>query len=236
MRRSTNLMNSISCAALCAIAVTAGAATASADGMRRGSIKDAPMAEAPKSWQGFYIGGRAGVAAGNTSAVNDDDATDYTISGGLYGGHIGYNFQRGIHVFGVEGAYDWSSISGSSACGDDNEWSCKRSVNSMWSVVGRYGVSFGNSLVYGMGGAVWTDMSTKLTEDDGDVLSTSKTTKTGWTAGFGFEHMLSDRLSARIEYAHVDLGTFQQTFGPNLTDIDLKYDTIRVGINLKLSN
>ena len=64
--------------------------------------------------------------------------------------------------------------------------------------------------------------------------------RVGWTAGFGFEHALTDRVFTRVEYAHVDLGSKTQTNtgdGPDYPDtIKLQFDTIRVGVTLKLSN
>jgi outer membrane immunogenic protein len=65
-------------------------------------------------------------------------------------------------------------------------------------------------------------------------------THVGWVAGFGFEHMLANHVSVRVEYAHIDLGseTHQLAFvggGPTIPDkVDVKLDTIRLGVNVKL--
>ena len=63
----------------------------------------------------------------------------------------------------------------------------------------------------------------------------------GWVAGFGVEQMLSKNISARIEYSHIDLGskTHDLAFigggGPTIPDkVDMKLDTIRLGVNIKL--
>jgi len=66
----------------------------------------------------------------------------------------------------------------------------------------------------------------------------------GWTAGFGFEHAFTNRISTRIEYAHIDLGSQIQnlTFTgggalPGIPDkVDVRMDTIRLGVNVKLTN
>jgi hypothetical protein len=42
--------------------------------------------------------------------------TDYTVNGALYGGQVGYNWQSGLFVFGVEGSWSHSTIQGSTAC------------------------------------------------------------------------------------------------------------------------
>ncbi len=58
------------------------------------------------SWTGFYVGGHAGLATGNTEAqVPGFDGladTDFSMDGGIYGGHVGYNYQAGAWVFGIE--------------------------------------------------------------------------------------------------------------------------------------
>jgi hypothetical protein len=36
-------------------------------------------------------------------------ATDYDMNGGLFGGHVGYNYQIGSAVFGIEASYSGST-------------------------------------------------------------------------------------------------------------------------------
>ena len=65
-------------------------------------------------------------------------------------------------------------------------------------------------------------------------------THNGWIAGFGFEYALSNHVSTRIEYAHIDLGSANHSLATSggtvlVTDfVDLKMDTIRLGVNIKL--
>ena len=216
---------------LCALGLTVGGGIALADGMARGgSVKDAP---AQLSWQGFYIGTHAGLANGDTQGVTPVLTTDYDVTGSLVGAQIGYNWQRGMHVFGVEGSYSFSTVQGNTAC--LFVFDCKREVDSVATLVGRYGLAFGNSLYYGMAGAAWADVNTKVSVL-GTTIDSADEHRFGWVAGFGFEHMLSDRLTARIEYAHIDLGSDNQTILGAPDKVDLKMDTIRLGVNLKLSN
>ena len=90
-----------------------------------------------------------------------------------------------------------------------------------------------------MAGVAWADVNTNVGVVGLPLLSGSDT-HTGWIAGFGFEYALS----TRIEYAHIDLGSSSQTLsgtgvlagiGPVLTEsVDIKLDTIRLGVNVKL--
>ena len=227
--RAGSLNKIIYGASLCAVVLTVGAATAIADGMP-GSIKDAP---AQKSWQGFYVGTHAGLVSGDTQGVTPVTSTDYELTGSLAGAQLGYNWQRGMYVLGIEGSYSFSSVQGSTACLIVLD--CKRDVDSLGTVVGRYGLAFGNTLYYGMAGVAWADVGTKVSFL-GATIDSVDTHRVGWTAGFGFEHALSDRLTAKIEYAHIDLGSDTQTILGVPDKVDLKMDTIRLGVNLKLSN
>lgn len=223
-------------AGLFALALTAGQSVGLADGMSRGSVKDMPMPASP--WQGFYIGTRAALVAGNTQGSTPFIDTDYEVTGALAGAHVGYNWQRGSYVFGVEGTYDYSNVQGTTNCTvGPFDISCKRSFDWLATAGGRLGMVFGNTLYYSTVGAAWTELKTRIS---GDLDQGGNSNRVGWTAGFGFEHALSDRVFARIEYAHVDLGSKTQTNtgdGADYPDkVKLEFDTIRVGVTLKLSN
>ena len=168
-------------------------------------------------------------------------STDFSVNGALYGGQIGYNWQSGLYVFGIEGSLSASSIQGTTACVAILE--CKRDVDWLATLTGRVGYAMGPTLVYGMAGVAWADVSTNVGVVGLPLLSGSDT-HTGWVAGFGFEYALSSHISTRVEYAHIDLGSSSQTLsgtgvlagvGPVLTDsVNLKLDTIRLGVNVKL--
>ena len=64
------------------------------------------------SWTGFYIGINGG---GGFGSSNWDLTGSRTVSGGLVGGTVGYNYQFGQAVAGIEGDVDWSGINGSTS-------------------------------------------------------------------------------------------------------------------------
>ncbi len=66
------------------------------------------------NWSGFYLGVNGG---GGFGTSNWDSAGGFNMTGGLVGGTVGYNYQMGPAVFGVEGDIDWSDISGSTTGG-----------------------------------------------------------------------------------------------------------------------
>jgi outer membrane immunogenic protein len=212
---------------------------ANADGYR-GSIKDAPMAF---SWTGVYIGGHAGLVTGETTGdvgLGGPLNTDFSLSGALYGGQVGYNWQSGATVLGLEGSFSGANVQGTTACVAILE--CKRDLDWVATVVGRAGIAIDRSLLYAMGGVAWADVGTKVSIVGVPLLSGSDT-HVGWVAGFGFEHSFTDRISTRIEYAHIDLGDQNTGLVPVgggpavVTDkVDVRMDTIRLGVNIKLTN
>jgi outer membrane immunogenic protein len=220
-------------AACGAIALMATASLAHADGMPR-APRSAPVAGS--TWQGFYIGTHAGLANGQTTGDPPGIiSTDFDINGALYGVQVGYNLQFGTTVLGIEGAWSDSTIHGSSGC--VAVLGCKRDLNWVASVVGRAGMAFDRTLVYGMGGVAWADVDASV-NIVGVTLASASETHTGWVAGFGFEHMLTSHISTRIEYAHFDLGSATHNLAPVTTSdkVDVKFDTIRLGVNIKLTN
>jgi outer membrane immunogenic protein len=73
-----------------------------------------------------------------------------------------------------------------------------------------------------------------------DFLSGSET-HTGWTAGFGVEHAVSNNLIIRIDYTHTDLGTETHTLdstpAPGAftvpSEVDATFDSLKVGVSYK---
>jgi outer membrane immunogenic protein len=69
--------------------------------------KAAPAPVAPVySWNGFYLGGHAGWGWAKNrfrDTVSGIDSADFFADGGFAGGQIGYNWQSGAWVFGIEG-------------------------------------------------------------------------------------------------------------------------------------
>jgi outer membrane immunogenic protein len=205
----------------------AGAASA-ADIPRRPAP---PPAQAPYfapayNWTGFYIGINAGGAWGTSRW---DSATSFDVSGGLVGGTLGYNWQSGPFVFGVEGDIDWADISGSTnaacplGCRTENGW--------LGTARGRIGYAFDRFLPYVTGGLAFGDIKASTPGFAG-----GSSTRTGWTAGAGLEFALAGNWTAKVEYLYVDLGSFNcglncGAFTPD--NVSFKTNILRAGLNFR---
>src|SRR5262245_28627406 len=95
-----------------------------ADLPTRAPVMKAPLAEAPFSWAGFYIGLQGGygwldakqtivsdaLALGICSTSGLVDSCSLRTGGGVFGGFAGYNWQSGNIVFGVEADGSWTGL------------------------------------------------------------------------------------------------------------------------------
>jgi outer membrane autotransporter protein len=80
-----------------------------------------PPIRAPYIWSGWYVGGHFGVGQGrgHIDFAGTGVNIDPYISGYLLGGQIGFNFQNGPWVLGVEGEFSKTNIKGTQTCGTD---------------------------------------------------------------------------------------------------------------------
>jgi outer membrane immunogenic protein len=158
-------------------------------------------------------------------------------SSGVLGGiTLGYNLQRGAFVFGLEGDFMGTHLNATSTTTNPNvvpfntqliTISTTTSTDWLATVRGRIGgVLIADTLLYATGGLAVGQVngSTSITPG-GTVLGvpvscataafcsagSASNTQVGWTAGIGAERMFAQRLSAKIEYLHYDLGTLSYT-------------------------
>jgi outer membrane immunogenic protein len=181
------------------------------------------------TWSGFYVGFNAGYGWGTSNWTSALGTTgDFRVSGGVFGGTLGYNMQMGSAVFGLEGDFDWSGIKGSStsvvclgSCETKNTW--------LATARGRIGYAFDRFLPYATGGAAFGNL--KMTGPLGGASST----KTGWALGAGLEYAFTTSWSAKLEYLYVDLGKATCNAACTGVPADVTFQTslVRAGVNYK---
>ena len=186
----------------------------------------APAYVAPSyfSWTGFYIGINGGGGFGRSSFGDPIFSDRFNVSGGLVGGTLGYNWQSGPILWGLEGDIDWSSIRGSVDCGIGI--SCHVRNDWLGTFRGRLGYAVSDSLLpYITGGLAVGNIKSSI-----DFVGSTNETKAGWTAGAGLEARISGPWTAKIEYLFVDLG-----HGDPILGSEAKFHTnvVRAGVNYK---
>jgi outer membrane immunogenic protein len=200
------------------------ASASAADIVRRRALPEkAPVyVEPPYSWTGFYAGINGGYGWGRSDFSAPFTPGAFDTSGGLVGGTLGYNYQVGQAVFGIEGDIDASWMKGSAACGG---LTCETRNSWLGTLRGRLGYAVGRFMPYVTGGAAFGDIKTSVTG-----LGDASETKAGWTVGGGVEAALSGPWSAKLEYLYVDLGR-----GAAIGGADARFHTniVRAGLNYR---
>ena len=166
------------------------------------------------AWAGGYLGIQGGVARhdaffGDTSLF-ESRSIDQRKTGGSVGALVGYNWQQGSFVYGVEGGWSWIGAKAEQIIPINGaNLSISQDVNWLATLRGRAGLAFDATLLYVAGGVAFGQVKNSLSETQ-PVSSASfnqDRTKVGWTAGVGIEHMFSRHWTARAEFRYVDLGT-----------------------------
>jgi outer membrane immunogenic protein len=199
------------------------------------------------SWTGFYVGLNGGYSWGQSS-------TDFTITGvtagsasqnmngWVGGGQIGYNWQAGTWVYGLEADIQATGQKGTfglatpTSCPiavvapipcTTGSGSVEQKLPWFGTLRGRLGVTpSANWLLYATGGLAYGEVDTNATFTaavgfpGGPVTATStsasfNTTRVGWVVGAGAEWAIFGPWTAKVEYLYVDLGTVSTSFaGP----------------------
>jgi outer membrane immunogenic protein len=199
----------------------------------------APAVAPISNWSGLYIGGNLGYGWGNGNTdvsflptpeeAQANNAILSARSNGVIGGaQLGYNWQIGSLVTGLEADIQGSGLKGSARApaiptfvpdsSFESSLSSEQKLSWFGTVRGRLGVTVTPQLLlYGTGGLAYggVDASANVFAsffEDGEghqtqaPASVSKT-KVGWTAGAGAEWMFARNWSAKLEYLYIDLGS-----------------------------
>jgi len=202
-------------------AMAAGLATASAaDLPRREMPAKAPPYIAPiYNWTGFYLGinGGGGFGGGTGFGAN--------ASGGMVGGTLGYNWQAGQGVFGLETDLDWTNIKGTGISGLTG-LPVETKNDYLGTVRGRIGYAWDRVLLYATGGLAYGSIKTTA------PFGSASETKAGYTVSGGLEFAVAGPWTAKVEYLYVDLG---RGAALPFTGEDSRFRTniVRAGLNYR---
>jgi outer membrane immunogenic protein len=177
----------------------------------------------PASWAGFYIGLHAGAnwQQAHTHNFYADSATT-TSTGFIGGGQIGYNWQRGNFVLGLEADGSWLSGKGSNATpqlgiGGGYVIGATNKIEWLSTVRSRFGLAVGDTMVYTTAGVAFGGVKNSLGLDAGPNGTKSESkTRVGWAVGGGVEHMWNRNWTIALEGLFVDLGKSSVNASPVL--------------------
>jgi opacity protein-like surface antigen len=193
-----------------AIASLASGAAQAADALMP---MKAPPLVAAYSWSGLYVGGHLGAGFSYRYWTVADGATSEVGDAVMLGGQIGYNYQIGNLVMGVESEAAWGNLKDENVCPDGVN-TCWTRQNWLATVTGRLGYAFNQALFYVKGGAAFTRPDYFKTAPFPSVLDErGGGRRDGWTAGTGMEYALWNNWAVRLEYDYLDFGS--RTFALN---------------------
>ena len=208
-------------AGVIALAVPASAADLAA----RPYAKAPAMIAAVYDWSGFYVGANGGwgssrkcwdqYTAVGGAFIGGDGC--HNATGGVAGGQIGYRWQAGAWVFGLEGQGDWADLRGRSVSVLNPAFTNESRIGAFGLFTGQIGYAANNVLLYVKGGAAVTDDSFRTFVTGTNVLATSTANDTRWggTVGAGLEFGFSPNWSAAVEYDHLFMGNRTYSFTHN---------------------
>lgn len=219
------------------------AAAVAADLPSRKFAAPAPVAPA-FTWTGFYIGANAGYAWNESRTrysyllADPADLPEFNAlglvpqslgrnsDGFVGGGQIGYNYQMGQFVLGLEADLQYLDarqqsalvVVASDGAGSTGTFTtvARSRVDWLGTVRARAGFAIDRTLIYATGGLAYgrtTDRSSlnvSVVDIDGSlsgVWAGGKTdTRAGWTIGGGIEYAITQNLTVKGEYLYYDLG------------------------------
>jgi outer membrane immunogenic protein len=227
---------------LCTVGVVALAAPAAAADLPARTYTKAPAyIAAVYDWSGFYIGANGGWGTSrkcwdrNTGLAGTFLATEgcHDASGGVAGGQIGYRWQSGAWVFGLEAQGDWADLRGSNVSLLNPLVTDRSKIHAFGLFTGQVGYAWNNVLGYLKGGAaVVGDKYTGLSTATGIAFDTAKELRWGGTVGVGLEYGFTPNWSAAIEYDHLFMGTRTRDFALSTNGAFSREDRIRQDADL----
>jgi outer membrane immunogenic protein len=221
---------------------------------------DLPYAKAPTiaapvyDWTGVYVGVFGGGGFGNHNINNavgplnnfSNFTANYSSQGGLAGGEVGYNWQSGNYLVGVEGDLFWSGVRGNDASqfaagafpgvtgvdADNLRWGGTLRV--------RGGFTVDRWLMFFTGGYAFGDIqhtNTAVPQIAGFPVNDQFTVHAnGLTAGGGIAYAITNNLSTKIEYRYYNFNGYNRPVPANGQlpyTTETTYSTLTIGLDFK---
>ena len=152
-------------------------------------------------WSGFYIGANGGWGQANESGTlvpGGFNLGSHKASGAVAGGQIGYRWQAGTWVFGLEAQGNWADLKGNhSVFGATIGDLATSKLDAFGLFTGQVGYAWNNALLYVKGGAAVTSNRYDYDLGAADYVKARKDTRWGGAVGAGLEYGFRPELVGR---------------------------------------
>lgn len=171
--------------------------------------RQAPVLYTPAfTWAGLYVGLNAGIGWSDSRDVvvtGPTAASSGILTGGggdgafVGGAQIGYNWQSGAIVYGLEADIQYVDAGGSVAWGPYTWWTGGDDDGGYFGTVRvRLGYAIDRTLIYLTGGLAYGGLNS-------NPLTGNNTSNVGWTIGGGVEYAFTNNWTIKLEGLYVDL-------------------------------
>ncbi len=197
------------------------------------------------NWTGFYAGVQGGGVAGGDFRVRDATpgvvapiSGEASVGGFVVGGTVGYNWQWGSFVLGIEGdlAYsDFGNRLSITAPGFGTAFTEGKAEGFLGTATGRLGYAWDRLLVYAKGGYAYLGDAVYRSGATGVPTFSRSTDLDGWTVGGGLEYAVTNNVNAKIEYQYMQFNrrTINFATAPAVLPISAELDAhlVKAGLN-----
>ena len=257
-----------------ALSALAGSALA-ADLPYRGAAPAPAFVAVPVfTWSGMYVGVNAGYGFAGDGNITTSGNTPVTVGnvnagfrpatvknereGFVGGGQIGYNYQIGSLVLGVETDIQYTDLEKSTnfLSGRGDPAAFKSSMDYLGTVRGRIGYAMDRWMIYATGGLAYAEVTNSAVFNNFaapaqvQFLGSRSGTETGYAVGGGVEYAMptfnfgGSAATFKVEYLYYNLGDRNVTVAGILpTNLSNSYNSkfsndghiVRAGLNWKFS-
>jgi outer membrane immunogenic protein len=234
--------------------------------MSQALAADLPYAKAPSAtasvydWTGVYVGVFGGGGYGNHNVNNstgsalpfEDFTANYSSTGAVGGGEVGYNWQSGSLVVSVEGNLAWTGIKGSDAnqfnAGNFPGVAAIDADNLRWTgaLLAKAGYAVDRWLLYFEGGYAFGSIQHTNTASPRvagfPLVDTFNVTANGLTGGGGIAYAVTNNIIAKFDYRYTNFNGYNRP-GNVITGLtangqipyttETTYSVVTLGIDFK---
>lgn len=182
------------------------------------------------NWSGLYLGINGGYGWGESSMSYDDYTLSTSAPEGFMGGAtLGYNWHiPGGLLVGIEGDVGYMDS------GEENDGGGYRYGQWWGTLRGRTGFTFDRTLFYATAGVAFMDVDEVSLGGASGETAWHENIDTGWVVGGGIEHALTQNISLKLEYLHMDFGDYEgYSSSSEGFSFDNQTDVVRAGLNFK---
>ncbi|MBD8651481.1 porin family protein [Rhizobium sp. CFBP 13726] len=188
-------------------------------------------------WDGAYLGAHLGGSLADFDwwfrplpGGSPNNQVNHDGSGLLAGAQIGYDWQIGSWVVGINAEAAKAHVQGSARC-PGRSWSCESDAQWVGSAKARFGYSFSDVLLYTTGGVGFSKLEavSQRGSDRGEI----DRTHAGWVIGGGVEYSITEQWSVKGEFLHYDFTDrpYQRANNDIIVDTGYRLNNVTIGVN-----